>query len=70
MKEEKAYLHKKDVEATQSKNAKREKTFAIDMFMAYMMMSWTMHAQSRRQLKYAFEDAFIGQVSRQKTGTA
>tara|TARA_R110000868_G_scaffold402111_1_gene678144 strand:+ start:639 stop:1280 length:642 start_codon:yes stop_codon:yes gene_type:complete len=69
MKEEKAYMHKKDVEATQDKKAKREKTFAIDMFMAYMMMSWTMHAQSRRQLKYAFEDAFIGQVSRQKTGS-
>ena len=70
MKEEKAYLYKKDVDATKEKKAKREKTFAIDMFMAYMMMSWTMHAQSRRELKYAFEDAFIGQVSRQKTGTA
>jgi hypothetical protein len=70
MLEEKAYTHKKNMDAVKVKNTKDRKAFALDMFMAYMMMSWAVHTQSRQELKYAFEDAFIGNTKSQKTGTA
>tara|TARA_R110002124_G_scaffold287216_1_gene471506 strand:- start:198618 stop:199274 length:657 start_codon:yes stop_codon:yes gene_type:complete len=70
MLEEKAYTHRKDMDTVKAKNTKERKAFAFDIFMAYMMMSWAVHAQSRQELKYAFEDAFIGNVKSQKTGTA
>lgn len=70
MLEEKAFLHNKDLMTRKDQEHKRRKDFTMELFFAYMMMSWAVHNQTRQELKYAFEDAFIGTVKKKKSGTA
>ncbi|MGN7502998.1 MAG: hypothetical protein ACTHPO_08485 [Alphaproteobacteria bacterium] len=70
MLEEKAFMYQKDTQEKQKQEHNRRRTFAMDLFIAYMMMSWSTYNQNKKELKYAFEDAFIGNRRTQKTGTA
>ncbi len=71
MLEEKAFMYQKDTQEKQKQEHNRRRTFAMDLFIAYMMMSWATYSKNRQELKYAFEDAFIGNSPGQKkSGTA
>ena len=70
LKEEKTFFHKQELNSVAENKRKQAKTRNLDMFMAFIMMSWAMHSQNRQELKYAFEDAYIGPISRKKAGTA